>query len=151
MNKRKIITICASVSHYHYLFDLQKNLRKMGYTVIIPKTAYAMKRTNNFEVSAHKTWYTNKNDYKKKTQLMKAYFKEVMRSDAILVANFEKNGLPGYIGGNVLMEMVLAFHYKKPIFVYNNISEDLGIKEEIYGMQPIFIEEDLEKIKRKLQ
>jgi UDP-N-acetylglucosamine:LPS N-acetylglucosamine transferase len=150
MIKKKIITICASVAHYKYLFDIQKELRALGYTVIIPKTAYLMKRNNNFDVNFYKTWYKDKSDYKKKTQLIKAHFKEVLKSDAILVVNFEKNGLPGYIGGNVLMEMTLAFHYKKPIFIYHHISEDLSIKEEVYGMEPIFIDEDLLKIKKKI-
>src|SRR5579872_6934347 len=124
MKQTKIITICASVAHYKYLFDIQKELRALGYTVIIPKTAYLMKHTNNFDVNSHKTWYKDKNDYKKKTQLIKAYFKEILKADAILVVNFEKNGLSGYIGGNVLMEMTLAFHYKKPIFIYHPISEE---------------------------
>lgn len=150
MKKKKIITICASAAHYTYLFDLQKQLQAMGFTVIITKIANLMRRTNNFDVMSYKTWYKNKNDYKKKTQLMKAHFRKVMKSDAILVANFGKNGIPGYIGGNVLMEMVLAFHYKKPIFIYNTISEDLSLKEEVYGMQPIFIEGSLEKIKSRL-
>jgi hypothetical protein len=48
---------------------------------------------------------------------MKGHFKKVLDSDAILVTNFEKNGVEGYIGGNVLMEITLAFHYKKPIFI----------------------------------
>lgn len=151
MKKKKIITICASAAHYQYLFDIQKQLRSFGYTVIIPKTAYLMRRTNNFDVAFHKTWYKDKKAYKKKTQLMTAHFKEVMKADAILVANFEKNGLSGYIGGNVLMEMTLAFHYKKPIFLYHDIVEELPLKEEVYGMQPIFIEEDLGKIKKKLR
>ncbi len=73
-----------------------------------------------------------------------------MEADAILVTNFEKNGLPGYIGGNVLMEMVLAFHYKKPIFIYNNISDDLNFKEEVYALNPIFLDHDLSIIRKKL-
>jgi len=150
MHKDKVIALCASVSHYKYLFDIQKELRLLGYTVIIPKIAYLMKRNNNFDVSFYKTWYRNKSDYKKKTQLMKAHFREILKSDAILVVNFEKNGVPGYIGGNVLMEMTLAFHYKKPIFIYHAISEELSLKEEIYGMQPVFIDEDLSKIKKKI-
>lgn len=122
----------------------------MGYKVKIPKTANIMKRTNNFDISSYKTWYNNKNDYKKKTQLIKGHFKKVLEADAILVTNFEKNGLRGYIGGNVLMEMVLAFHYKKPIFIYNNISEDLSIKEEVYALNPIFLGQDLSIIQKKL-
>ena len=81
---------------------------------------------------------------------MNGHFKKVLEADVILVTNFEKNGMPGYIGGNVLMEMVLAFHYKKPIFIYNSISEDLGIKEEVYGLNPIFLNGDLNTLKNKL-
>jgi|GEM_PF-181868 len=146
----KIITICSSAAHYKHVLDIEKQLETMGFRVKIPKTANVMKRTNNFDVSTYKTWYTNKNDYKKKTQLMNGHFKKVMEADAILVTNFEKNGLQGYIGGNVLMEMVLAFHYKKPIFIYNSISEDLGIKEEVYGLNPIFLDGDLSILTKKL-
>ncbi|HUD44751.1 MAG TPA: hypothetical protein VMR41_04370 [Patescibacteria group bacterium] len=147
MKKIKIITLCASLTHYRQVLDIEKQLKKLGYKVKLPPTANVMKRTNNFDVSTYKTWYKNKNDYKKKTQLMKAHFKKVLAADAILVTNFEKNSLPGYIGGNVLMEMTAAFMNKKKIFIYNPISEDLGIKEEVYGLNPIFIDGDLEKIK----
>ncbi len=148
--KNKIITICSSAAHYRNVLEVEKQLKTIGYKVKIPRTANIMKRTNNFDVASYKTWYKNKKDYKKKTLLMKEHFKKVMQSDAILVTNFEKNNIKGYIGGNVLMEMVLAFHYKKPIFIYNNISEDLGIKEEIYGLNPIFINGDLKILKKKL-
>lgn len=150
MKKPKIITICSSAAHFRNVLDIEKQLKAMGYKVKIPKTANVMKRTNNFDASFYKTWYKNKNDYKKKTLLMKDHFKKVTEADAILVANFEKNGLSGYIGGNVLMEMALAFHYKKPIFIYNNISEDLSIKEEVYALTPIFLDHDLNIIRKKL-
>ncbi len=149
MKNHKIITICSSAAHYKQVLVIESQLKKMGYKVKIPKTANIMKKTNNFDVASYKTWYNNKKDYKKKTQLMKAHFRKVIEADAILVTNFEKNGIEGYIGGNVLMEMALAFHYKKPIFIYNNISEDLGIKEEVYGLNPIFIEGDLARIRKK--
>ena len=150
MKMQKIITICSSAAHYKNVLEIEKQLRSMGYKVIIPKTANIMKKTNNFDVASYKTWYKNENDYDKKTQLMKEHFKKVIKADAILVTNFEKNGLTGYIGGNVLMEMVLAFHYKKPIFIYNDIDDKLGIKEEVFGLRPIFIKSDLNIIKKKL-
>ncbi len=150
MKKIKVITICASAVHYRNVIEVEKELKKMGFKVKIPKTANVMKRTNNFDVASYKTWYKNKKDYKKKTQLMNGHFKKVLEADAILVTNFEKNGMPGYIGGNVLMEMVLAFHYEIPIYIYNNISEDLGIKEEVYGLNPIFLDGDLNNLRNKL-
>ena len=145
--KTKIITICSSASHYKNVLDLEKDLKKLGFKVKIPKTANVMKRSKNFDISFYKTWYKNKADYKKKAKLMDGHFKKVLDADAILVTNFEKNGLRGYIGGNVLMEMVLAYHYKKPIYLLNPISEDLSIKEEVYALFPTFLNGDLNKIK----
>ncbi len=120
----------------------------MGFTVKIPSTANRMKKSGNFDVDFYKTWYKDKKDYAKKTKLMREHFGKVINCDAILVINFEKNGIKGYIGGNTLMEMTLAFHYKKPIFIYNDIAKGLGIKEEIFGLNPIFLETDLLVIKK---
>lgn len=145
MNK-KIITICSSASFYKQVLEVEKELKKLGFKVKIPHIARVMKKTNNFNVSFYKTWFENKKDYKIKTNLMKKHFKKVMEADAILVLNYDKNGIKGYIGGNVLMEMVLAFHYKKKIFIYDYLG-DLQIKEEIYGLNPIFINKDLKRIR----
>ena len=77
---------------------------------------------------------------------MRAHFKKVVDSDAILVLNYEKRGIQGYIGGNGLMEMGIAFHYRKPIYILNAASKDLPFYEEIMGMQPVLLNGDLEKI-----
>src|SRR3990167_4062096 len=66
-------------------------------------------------------------------------------ADAILVCNYDKNGIAGYVGANTLLEMGLAFHLRKPIYLLNAIPE-VSYKEEILGMQPIVIDGDLERI-----
>jgi predicted nucleic-acid-binding protein len=106
-----------------------------------------MKRNNDFNVDHYKTWYKNAADYTKKKKFIVDHFKKVMQADAILVVNEEKHGMPGYIGNNVLMEMVIAFHHKEKIFILNQISEDLPIKEEVLGLFPTFIQGDLLQIK----
>ena len=122
-------------------------LRDLGYKVLIPTTALKMKKTGNFDVDKHKTWYKNPNDFKTKTKLMDAHFKKVIKGDAILVINNEKHGMKGYIGGNGLMEITLAYHYKKPIFILNEISENLQFYEETIGVNPIFLNGRLEKLR----
>jgi len=146
MKKIKTITICSSASHYRQVIEIEKELKKLGFKVKIPKTANTMKRNNDFDVSHYKTWFKNKNDYHKKTKLMLGHFKKVIESDAILITNFEKNGMKGYIGGNALMEMLVAFLNKKPIYIYNKPSEKLSTIEEIYGLKPKIINGDLTKI-----
>jgi len=144
--KKRIITICTSVSFYKQALDLQKELRKKGFHVIVPSTAYVMKKTGVYDEDVYKTWFKNKEDYHKKTAVMLDHFKKVRKADAILVLNLEKRNIKGYIGGNVLMEMTFAFLHKKPIFVYNMILDSLPIAEEVYGLQPIFLQGDLSKI-----
>ena len=63
-----------------------------------------------------------------------------------MIANYDKNNIKGYIGGNTLMEMGLAFFLKKKIYLLNEIPE-LSYKEEILGVLPIILNGDLSKIK----
>jgi hypothetical protein len=149
MKTKKIITICSSASFYKDALDIAEKLKKAGYKVKLPKTANIMKATGNFNVDHYKTWYKNEKDYHKKKKLMDEHFKKVVESDGILVVNMEKNGVTGYIGGNVLMEMVVAYQQKLPIFVWNNIDENSPFEEEIKGMGSIFLNQDLSKIQIK--
>lgn len=146
---KKIITICSSASFYKQVADIQIQLRKLGYKVKIPKTASKMIQSGDFDVENYKIWLKDENAYKIKTRLMDEHFKKVVECDAILVVNMEKKGIPGYIGGNVLMEMVIAYHYKKPIYIWNPIDHVSPFEEEIIGLKSIFINRDLSKIKLK--
>jgi hypothetical protein len=148
---KKIITICSSAYFYKHVLEIEKELKKLGFSVKIPKVARKMGRKGDFDVSKIRTWLTNHKDYKIKTALMKEHFRKIVISDAILVLNNEKNGITGYIGGNVLMEMLLAFLHKKPIFVYDPINYDLNVAEEVYGLNPIFINRDLNLLTRKVK
>lgn len=148
MKSKKIITICSSASFYKDVLEIEKHLKKIGFMVKVPSTARKMKKSGNFDVSDWKTWFRDRSHYKKKTQLMKGHFEKVVQADAILVVNNKKNGINGYIGGNLLMELSLAFHYKKRIYILNDIEEDHPFAEEVFGLNPIFINGDLKRIKR---
>ena len=148
MKKKKIITICSSASFYKEALEIEKQLRKLGYRVKIPITARVMQKNNMYDVEKYKSWLKKPEQYNFKTKLMVGHFKKVITGDAILVLNLKKNGMPGYIGGNVLMEMVIAFHYKKPIYIYDAIADNLAFKEEVYGLNPIFIQKKLDRISR---
>lgn len=74
---------------------------------------------------------------------MREHFKEVQNGDIILVINNEKHGQANYIGGNVLMEMALAFHLGKPIYIFNDIPETSPFLEEIIALGAIPLQGDL--------
>jgi hypothetical protein len=105
-----------------------------------------MKKSGDYRVETYKTWYKNPKDYKKKASLMREHFKKVVECDAVLVLNYEKNGTQGYIGGNGLMEMALAFHLRRPIYILNPVLESSPLYEEILGVNPVFLNGSLSNL-----
>lgn len=144
------ITLCGSIAFIDEMDATRKKLEEMGHEVKMPpleivddagkmmpvKEYYALRKSSADDV----TWI-----WKKKAEAMHWHFDKVEWSDAILVLNEDKNGIAGYIGANTLLEMGLAFHLKKPIYLWNPIPE-ISYKEELLGMWPIVINGDLKKI-----
>ena len=133
----KTNTICSSAAFYKQVVELKNQLEQAGYVVFVPHVALEMEKTGDYEVEHYKTWFGNADDYYKKAELMHAHFDKVVSGDVTLVVNNEKRGVANYIGGNVLMEMALAFHLHKPIFLLNEIPEASAFEEEIKGMGAI--------------
>jgi hypothetical protein len=141
------IVICSSAAFYKQVIEVAKQLRSMGFKVLVPLTAGKMERSGDFRVETYKTWFVDSNTYSRKTFLTKHHFKKIAEGDAVLVLNYEKNGKSGYIGGAVLMEMGLGLYLGKKIYILNPIDETVNYKEEILGMQPVILKDDLRLIK----
>lgn len=82
---------------------------------------------------------------KRQYNYIRYHYNEIVGSDAILVLNFDKNGIKNYIGGNTLMELGFAHVHNKKIFMLNPIP-DIQYKEEIEAVEPIVINCDLNLI-----
>ena len=67
--------------------------------------------------------------------------------DAVLVLNFDKNGIKNYIGGNTLMEIGFAHVLNQKVFLLNPIPEIPFYKTEIEAIKPVILNGDLSKIK----
>jgi len=61
--------------------------------------------------------------------------------------NNKKNGIKGYLGTAVLMEMALAFYLKKKIFLLNEIDKTQRYMIEVHQINPTVIKGDINKIK----
>lgn len=144
--KRKTITICTSASFYKQAVSVAAELKALGFKVLLPFTALQMQRSNNFQGGAYKLWLKNPKYYARKKRLMQNHFQEILAGDAVLILNYEKSGLEGYIGGNVLMEMGLALRYKKPIYILHPVSPKLPFLEEVLGFLPVFLNSNLRNI-----
>ena len=144
------ITICGSIAFYDEMLDVKERLEKLGHIVKLPphevadangimipvKEYYVIRKTAGDDVS--RIW-------ERKAQAIMAHFEKVAWGEAILVTNDDKNGIPGYIGGNTLMEMSIAFFLQKPIYLLKAVPP-VSYREEIIGMRPVIIEEDLRRL-----
>jgi hypothetical protein len=92
----------------------------LGIDVILPKTAAKMKREGRENDEVKTDWST---------------------------ASIGYHGKAYYLSPNVLMEMAIAFHLKKPIYILNGQPEDSPLIDEILGLEPIFLNGDLGLIK----
>jgi hypothetical protein len=146
MNQNKTITICSSAAFYKHVNEIADELEAKGFKVIVPESATKMRKSGNYDVMSHKTWYENPNDFTRKRELMDGHFAEVANGDVLLVVNDEKHGVPGYIGPNVLMEMAIGYYLKKPLYVLYDVSKDSNVYEEVIGMGCHILSGDLGKI-----
>lgn len=76
------------------------------------------------------------------------HFKKIENSDAVLILNYEKNNIKGYLGSNTLMEISVAFFLGKEIYLLNPIDEEHPHFEELAGINSIVLHGKLNKIRR---
>lgn len=74
-----------------------------------------------------------------KNRLTKDNFQNVEKCDCLLILNYSHREIKNYIGGNSFMEMVVAFFLKKPIYLLNDIPENMTFTEEIKSLYPIVV------------
>ena len=144
------ITLCGSIAFYDQMLEIKKKLEEKKHEVKLPPTEVKDENGNMISVKEYyqkRKTETSSNSWvwDRKKEAMKMHFNKVEWSDAVLITNFDKNNVTGYIGANTLLEMGLAFHLNKKIFLLKNIPE-ITNKEEILGMKPTIINEDLGKI-----
>lgn len=135
------ITICGSVSFWGEMQELEKKLRKMGFEdVFMPVPTKNKDKLTDIEHAERKI----------KLDLINEHYIKILKSDCILVANYEKKGMVGYIGGNSFLEMGFAFVNRRPIYLLHEIPE-MGYKAEILGMRPVVLDKNLSQLKNILK
>lgn len=144
------ITICGSIAFFEQMLEAKQKLEALGHEVQLPPTQILNDKGEYISVAEYyQIRKTAARDnlwvWDAKKQAILTHFEKEEWADAILVLNIEKNNIPGYIGGNTLIEIGLALFLGKKIYLLNDIPE-LSYTEEIIGMQPIVIKGDLNKI-----
>jgi len=137
-----IISICGSMKFYQEMRESKEKLEAIGHTVFLPKgideeiPVEARTDLSVDQVIAAKIEY----------DFIREHFRCIEKSDAILVLNYEKNGVANYIGGNTFLEMGHAFGGNKKIFLLNPIPT-MDYDTEMHAMEPVILNGDIKLIK----
>ncbi len=133
------IAIVGSMSFAKDILEVKKELEKNGHNVSIPPDTYDC--VNRPDLSDNL-------DFVLKHDLLKKCLRRVEENDAVLVLNHEKNNIKGYIGGASLMEIGVAYHLNKKIYILNSLPDESELKYicEIKQAKPIILSGDLNKI-----
>lgn len=138
------ITICGSMAFAQEMLDVQKELEELGHEVIVPIDTQEC--LNNPKLNESLEHCQNFGD----VDIDKDHFNKIAASDAIIVLNYPKNGLAGYIGGAALTELAVARHLDKKIFILHELpsEKDLRYALEIKIMRPTILNGDLNLINK---
>ena len=135
----KIFLICSK-KFYNKIPNIKNFLEQNGHLITLPNCYDNPDTEDTYRdlgIAEHSKW---------KATMLRHSVDVIGKNDAVLVLNFEKNGVPNYIGGATFLEMYDAFRLGKKIFIYNNIPDGI-LKDEIIGFAPVIIESDISKIK----
>lgn len=126
------IAVCGSMSHKAKWMEVIERLRAEGLMVSTP------------DLSENSDWsaFTDEEIVRKKGWLIRRHLANIATAKAVLVCNYEKNGVKNYIGSNSFLEMGAAYVYGKPVFLLGDVPEQDN-REEILALEPVVLNGDL--------
>lgn len=134
------IFICCSKHNYSKVLPVKEQLESQGHSITLPNCfddPGKEARIQELSAEEHAEF---------KAAMLREQESKILANDAILVLNYDKGGQANYVGGAAFLEMFKAWELQKKIFLMNPVPENI-LKDEILGMQPTIIAEDLSKVK----
>jgi hypothetical protein len=152
------ITICGSIGFYKEMEDARNELVKLGHEVKIPELALEAPEQFGGEKKVYFGKFIEENGgidafpagheiWNLKEDAIRDHFEKIDWCDAILVINEEKRRVAGYVGGNTLIEIGVAFYLHKGIYILNDVSAELSYKQEILGMKPVMLDGNVNNLR----
>ena len=133
------IILCGSIRAAGEILKAKASLESMGNEVEVPEGV------KNMLIGKASGSDEEKAEVKIRHGLILGYFNKIKAHEAVLVVNPEIEGVPGYIGGNTLIEMAFAHVLGKKLYCLYDVPE-LPYKSEILAMQPILLNGKLDSL-----
>jgi len=104
------IVICGSMSFESEMSEIGDALSRKGFQVHLPEKA----KPGTIWSAADIDEVTQT-----KRQFIDEHLQKIRSADLVLIANFNKHGIPGYIGASALMEAAFTYSLAKPLILLN--------------------------------
>ncbi|MEW5955131.1 MAG: hypothetical protein AB1626_01170 [Candidatus Micrarchaeota archaeon] len=138
------ITVCGSVKFAKKLVEVHSKLKELGHEPMMHEKMFGIADGSATELIDGIR--SNHAETKRKHGFIKWWHDCIKSGDAILVCNFDKNGISNYVGGNTLMEIGFAHVNGKKVFLLNPVPKEVPYVDEIEAMVDEVINGDLTKI-----
>ena len=135
------IGIIGSMQFTDKMVEYRDKLNKMGHDAFITELHKSMVGKTADEIEDIKIHQKNNMD------AIREFWRMMQGADAVLVLNFDKNGVKNYIGANTFMEIGFAHVLDQKIFLLNPMPDHQYIITELQAVKPIVIDGDLSLIK----
>lgn len=131
------IALCGSMAFHNEMGRVKASLESHGHVVFVPDELDNLSMNESY-LKTDEEKITKKIEH----DFIRAHFRKIEQVDAILILNYKKKNIEGYIGGNTFLEMGLAFWLDKKVFLLHAVPE-MDYKTEMHAMQPIVLNGDL--------
>lgn len=133
------IFIAGSMAFARQIAEAQKLLEKHGHIALIPSDTHACIENPHLNMDAEHAFATD---------IMQDCMDKQAQCEAIVVLNYPKDNISGYIGGHVLIELGLAYYLKQKIFLlYPPPPTEISrYSHEVLHMRPTVLNGELEKL-----
>lgn len=135
------IGIISSMHHSEKMLETRDELIRLGHKPFVSSFVEEFLGKDDEEKERIKI------DQKNNRDAIRDFWRKMQGGDAVLVLNFERHGIPNYIGGNTLMEIGFAHVLNQKIFLYNPIPDIPYYKSEIEAVKPVILHGDLSLIR----
>ena len=137
---KNIISICGSMHVLEEMERLRTDLVRQGFDVHLPEADENEVRYTSLPQDARPAM---------KKQFIDTHLRKIRESDAVLIANYPRRGVKGYVGPNTLIEIAFAYALGKPIYLLHRMG-DQPCKDEVDGLAPTILNHDLSRIVRRV-
>jgi len=134
------IGIIGSMQFTDKMLEVKAKLQELGHDAFVTDLHKAMVGKTDDEIEKIKL------HQKYNMDAIRKFWNMMQGADAVLVLNYDKNGIKNYVGGNTLMEIGFAHVLNQKIFMLNPIPEMPYCQTEIEAVKPIILNGDFSKI-----